>query len=317
MIDKLDKIKDIDVNEIESFPDMLDAMGEMGGFNASLTNDGYKIIKNMVNDSQCLRFLSFPAALVATGTRGILKELIKRKYFGGIISPGINLSLNTLTSRASLIPEINLKKISNVIGKISKKFARKIPGTNTSTHFWSSGISVVLHPKNPKIPAMHFNTRFICTKKNWFGGGMDVTPSLIDNKEKKYFHNELKKMCDLHNKKYYQKYKKWCDKYFYLPHRGEPRGIGGIFFDYKMDDWKKDFSFIKDVGSTFAHIVYAMVKNKMFKKWTKKEKEIQLLKRGRYVEFNLLYDRGTKFGLNSGGNPEAILMSMPPSVKWK
>ena len=124
-------------------------------------------------------------------------------------------------------------------------------------------------------------------------------------------------MCNLHNKKYYSKYKKWCDKYFYLPHRGEPRGIGGIFFDYKMDDWKKDFSFIKDVGSTFAYIVYAMVKNKMFKKWTKKEKEIQLLKRGRYVEFNLLYDRGTKFGLNSGGNPEAILMSMPPSAKWK
>ena len=121
----------------------------------------------------------------------------------------------------------------------------------------------------------------------------------------------------MHNKNYYPKFKKWCDQYFYLPHRKETRGIGGIFFDYKMDDWKKDFSFIKDVGSTFAHIVYAMVKNKMFKKWTKKEKEIQLLKRGRYVEFNLLYDRGTKFGLNSGGNPEAILMSMPPTAKWK
>jgi len=206
---------------------------------------------------------------------------------------------------------------SNVVGKFSKKFAKKIPGANTSTHFWSSGISVVLHPKNPKIPAMHFNTRFICTKKSWFGGGMDVTPSCIDNKEKKYFHNKLKEMCNLHNKKYYPKYKKWCDEYFYLPHRDEPRGIGGIFFDYKMDDWRKDFLFIKDVGSTFVCIVKTIVKNKMFKKWTKKEKEIQLLKRGKYVEFNLLYDRGTKFGLNSGGNPEAILMSMPPSAKWK
>ena len=124
-------------------------------------------------------------------------------------------------------------------------------------------------------------------------------------------------MCNLHNKKYYPKYKKWCDEYFYLPHRNELRGIGGIFFDYKMDDWSKDFLFVKDVGSTFAYIVKKIVKNKMFKKWTKKEKEIQLLKRGRYVEFNLLYDRGTKFGLNSDGNPEAILMSMPPSAKWK
>jgi len=206
---------------------------------------------------------------------------------------------------------------SNVIGKFSKEFAKKIPGTNNNTNFWSSGISVVLHPKNPKIPAMHFNTRFICTKKNWFGGGMDVTPCLADLKEKKYFHNELKKMCNSHNKKYYLKYKKWCDKYFYLPHRQESRGIGGIFFDYKMNDWEKDFLFVKDIGLTFVKIVNNMIRKKMFKKSTKKEKKIQLLKRGRYVEFNLLYDRGTKFGLNSGGNPEAILMSMPPTSKWE
>ena len=124
-------------------------------------------------------------------------------------------------------------------------------------------------------------------------------------------------MCNLHNKKYYSKYKKWCDKYFYLPHRNEARGIGGIFFDYKMGNWEKDFAFIKDVGITFAYLVKKIIKKKMFLKWTKKEKEIQLLKRARYVEFNLLYDRGTKFGLNSGGNTDAILMSMPPSAKWK
>jgi len=206
---------------------------------------------------------------------------------------------------------------SNVVGKFPKEFAKKVPGTKNNTNFWSSGISVILHPKNPRIPAMHFNTRFICTKKNWFGGGIDVTPCLIDNKEKKFFHNELKKMCGKHSNKYYPKYKKWCDKYFYLPHRKESRGIGGIFFDYKMDDWSKDFLFIKDVGNTFIYIVKTIVRRKMFKKWNKKEKEIQLLKRGRYVEFNLLYDRGTKFGLNSGGNSKAILMSMPPMAKWK
>ncbi len=206
---------------------------------------------------------------------------------------------------------------SNVIGKFPKEFAKKIPGTKNDNRFWSSGISVILHPKNPKIPAMHFNTRFICTKKNWFGGGMDMTPCFKDNKQTKYFHSELKKICDLHNKKYYQKYKKWCDQYFYLPHRKEMRGIGGIFFDYKMNNWEKDFLFVKDVGITFAKLVNQIIKKKMFLKWTKKDKEAQLLKRGRYVEFNLLYDRGTKFGLNSGGNPKSILMSMPPDAKWK
>tara|TARA_Y100000590_G_scaffold457785_1_gene611125 strand:- start:82 stop:891 length:810 start_codon:yes stop_codon:yes gene_type:complete len=206
---------------------------------------------------------------------------------------------------------------SNVVGKFPRKFAKKIPGTKNNSSFWSSGVSVVFHPKNPKIPAMHFNTRFICTKKSWFGGGIDVTPCLNDHNEKKYLHKELKKMCDRHNKRYYPKYKKWCDKYFYLSHRKETRGIGGIFFDYKMNDWDKDFLFVKDVGLTFSYLIKKIIKKKMFLKSTQKEKEFQLLKRGRYVEFNLLYDRGTVFGLNSGGNPEAILMSMPPTAKWK
>jgi len=206
---------------------------------------------------------------------------------------------------------------SNVVGKFPKEFAKKIPGTKGNNKFWSSGVSVVLHPKNPKIPAMHFNTRFICTQKNWFGGGMDATPCLVDLKEKKFFHKELKKVCNVHSKKYYPKYKKWCDEYFYLPHRKETRGIGGIFFDYKMDNWEKDFLFIKDIGNTFSCLSKKIIEKKMFLKWSQKEKEIQLLKRSRYVEYNLLYDRGTKFGLNSGGNPEAILMSMPPNAKWK
>ena len=206
---------------------------------------------------------------------------------------------------------------SNVVGKFPKEFAKKIPGTKGNNKFWSSGVSVVLHPKNPKIPAMHFNTRFICTQKNWFGGGMDATPCLVDLKEKKFFHKELKKVCNVHSKKYYPKYKKWCDEYFYLPHRKETRGIGGIFFDYKMDNWEKDFLFVKDIGNAFSCLLKKIIEKKMFLKWSQKEKKIQLLKRGRYVEYNLLYDRGTKFGLNSGGNPEAILMSMPPNAKWK
>ena len=162
---------------------------------------------------------------------------------------------------------------SNVKGKFTKVFAKRIPGTKSKTNFWSSGISVVLHPKNPKIPAMHFNTRFICTQKNWFGGGMDATPCLVDNNEKKYFHNKLKNMCNLHNKKYYKKYKKWCDKYFYIPHRGEQRGIGGIFFDHKMDNWEKDFLFVKDLGLTFNHLLNKIIRKKMYLKWTKKEKK--------------------------------------------
>ncbi len=206
---------------------------------------------------------------------------------------------------------------SNVVGKFTKKFSKKIPGTQNKLNFWSSGVSVVIHPKNPKAPAMHFNTRFICTEKSWFGGGMDLTPSFKDNVQKKYFHEELKKTCNIHNKKYYPKYKKWCDEYFYLPHRKESRGDGGIFFDYKMDNWEKDFLFIKDLGIIFAFLVKKIIKKKMFLKWSKKEKEFQLFKRGRYVEFNLLYDRGTTFGLHSGGNPKAILMSMPPNAKWK
>ena len=209
---------------------------------------------------------------------------------------------------------INFSKVS---GKFNKKFRSQILGAKTQPNYWASGISVVAHMKNPKIPAMHFNTRFIVTSKNWFGGGMDATPCIEDKNEKKIYHNKIKNMCNRHNKKYYKKYKKWCDNYFYLPHRKESRGIGGIFFDYKMNNWEKDFLFVKDVGITFANLVNTIIRKKMFLKSNKKDKEVQLLKRGRYVEFNLLYDRGTKFGLNSGGNTEAILMSMPPNAKWK
>ena len=206
---------------------------------------------------------------------------------------------------------------SKVYGKFPKQFKKNILGAKKDPRFWASGISVVMHMKNPQIPAMHFNTRYICTTNDWFGGGMDVTPSKKDDNEKKEFHKILKRMCDRHNKKYYPKYKKWCDDYFYLKHRKEPRGIGGIFFDYKKENFEKDFKFVRDVGVTFQLIFQKIIKGKMKKKWTIKDKEMQYIKRGRYTEFNLLYDRGTKFGLQTGGNIEGILMSLPPLAKWK
>ena len=206
---------------------------------------------------------------------------------------------------------------SEVYGKFPKGFNKNIPGAKNNPNFWASGISVVMHMKNPHIPAMHFNTRYIYTTFGWFGGGIDMTPSIKDGKEKKWFHNELQKTCNRHNKNFYKKYKKWCDQYFYLPHRQEMRGVGGIFFDYKKSNWEKDFAFVRDVGLSFKKIFSSIVMKKYKRKWTVRQKDLQNYKRGRYVEFNLLYDRGTKFGLQTGGNVEGILMSLPPIAKWK
>ena len=205
---------------------------------------------------------------------------------------------------------------STVQGKFQKNYKSNIPGTKKNQSYWASGISVVAHMKNPNIPAIHFNTRFVITSKRWFGGGMDVTPSNKDFNEKKFVHKNLKFVCD-NNKKNYKNYKKWCDDYFYIKHLGETRGIGGIFFDYLYKDWVKNFKFIRDVGISFIDITKTIVEKKKFLRWTEKQKGDQLIKRGKYVEFNLLYDRGTKFGLNTGGNIDAIFMSLPPNARWK
>ena len=204
---------------------------------------------------------------------------------------------------------------STVKGTFSKKFRQNILGAEKNGKYWASGISVVAHMKNPKVPAIHFNTRFIVTSKNWYGGGIDLTPCLKDKKEEIYFHKKLKEVCKENHKNYY-KFKNWCDKYFFLKHRNEPRGIGGIFFDYENKNWEKDFKFVREVGMSFLEISKNIISKKKSLKYNDKDKEKQFLKRGRYVEFNLLYDRGTKFGLNSGGNTEAILMSLPPKAKW-
>ena len=220
-----------------------------------------------------------------------------------------------LLSGGKVFDKVGVNK-STVSGTFSKHFRSKILGASKDGKYWASGISVVAHMKNPKIPAIHFNTRFIVTTKEWFGGGMDVTPSFMDNVEKKILHKKLKKVC-IQNKKNHIKFKNWCDKYFYLPHRKEPRGIGGIFFDYETKNWEKNFKFVRELGLAFIDITKQIINRKINNKWTTKDKEKQLLKRGRYIEFNLLYDRGTKFGLNSGGNTESILMSLPPQAKWK
>ena len=205
---------------------------------------------------------------------------------------------------------------STVSGIFKKEFRSKILGAQDTGLYWASGISVVAHMKNPKIPAIHFNTRFIVTTKEWFGGGIDVTPSLRDKSEEKKIHKNLKQICK-YNKKNYSKYKKWCDEYFYLPHHNETRGIGGIFFDYETKKWQENFKFVRELGLGFIDITKDLILKKNNIRWSCKDKENQLYKRGKYVEFNLLYDRGTKFGLNSGGNIESILMSLPREAKWK
>lgn len=206
---------------------------------------------------------------------------------------------------------------SCVHGRFSEKFAKEIPGAEADPTFWASGVSLVAHMKNPLVPAVHMNVRRIQTSKGWFGGGADLTPTFIFEEDTKSFHQHLKEACDAYNPDAYREYKEWCDKYFFLPHRNETRGVGGIFFDYlDSGDTEADFAFVQAVGNRFLVAFAEIVGRRKDTPWTEEQKEVQYIKRGRYAEFNLLYDRGTRFGLMTGGNTEAILMSMPPVAKW-
>lgn len=207
--------------------------------------------------------------------------------------------------------------ISAVHGTFSADFRKQIPGAAETGAFTATGVSLVAHMRSPLVPAVHMNTRYITTTKAWFGGGADMTPMYPDAQDAADFHGAFQVACDKHDPEYYPKFKKWCDDYFFLPHRNEPRGVGGIFFDnLDTGDHEKDFSFTRDVGLAFLDIYPKIVRRHMHKTWTPEQREHQLIRRGRYVEFNLLYDRGTTFGLKTGGNVEAILMSLPPEVKW-
>jgi coproporphyrinogen III oxidase len=207
--------------------------------------------------------------------------------------------------------------ISTVYGEFDEKFRKEIPGALEDPRFFATGISIVAHMHSPLVPAVHMNTRYIETSKTWFGGGADLNPMIEDEQDTIKFHQAFKQACDKYDPEYYQRFKQWADEYFFIKHRNEARGVGGIFYDYiNTDNFEADFAFTQEIGKTFLSIYPEIIMVHKDKPWTEAQREIQLRKRGRYAEFNLIYDRGTRFGLMTGGNVEAILMSLPPRAKW-
>ena len=206
--------------------------------------------------------------------------------------------------------------VSTVAGRFSPEFAKTIHGASDDPRFFATGISLVAHMTNPHVPAVHMNTRFLCTRKRWFGGGADLNPPIPYDGDTAEFHQALQAACERHDSAYYERFRKWADDYFFLPHRGVHRGVGGIFYDHVEGSFRKGFAFTRDVGEAFLDIFPKLVRRRMGTAFDDEDRKRQLQWRGRYVEFNLLYDRGTLFGLKTGGNVDAILMSLPPVATW-
>ena len=219
------------------------------------------------------------------------------------------------TMRGRVFEKVGVN-VSTVWGAFRPEFAAQIPGAEADPRFWASGISLVAHPRSPHVPPVHMNTRHIQTTRAWFGGGADLNPIVPDRADTEAFHRRLQAACDAIDADYYPRFKAWADEYFYLPHRDEHRGVGGIFFDYLEGDLEQRFAFTRAVGEALLDVYPPLVERHMNRTWTAEEREYQLRRRGRYVEFNLLYDRGTQFGLQTGHNPDAVLMSLPPVAKW-
>ena len=283
-----------------------------------------KRIKNIekyfksLRDEICLCFENIEDNIKNVSNAGLKAGKFKKRVWKRVADEGFSSGGGGVVSimNGRVFEKVGVN-ISSVMGTFSEGMRNEITGASNNNNFFATGISLVAHMHSPHIPAAHMNLRYIHTTKGWFGGGIDLTPMYgKPDKIKKQFHNALKEMCNKHDSRYYGKFKKWCDEYFYLPHRNEARGMGGIFFDNMEENWDQTFIFIKDVGQTFLNTFPNIVIQEIDKNWTKQQREKQLIKRGRYVEFNLLYDRGTAFGLKTGGNIDAIFMSLPPSVSW-